>query len=209
MSNLYTNIFDPNRADIWDKLKSIPIIGTLGGGTAIALQLGHRISYDFDIFLQSPVPNNLLRKVKTIFPDAEIRPQIDSSDELTFLLDGVKITYLYYPFPPLYPTIKTNSLPLFDLRDSAADKAYTIGRRGAWRDYYDLYFLCTVHKLSLAQIISDAEKKFGDLFSAKLFLEQLTYSGDITDFSIEPLGDNAPASDVIFSYFATEAEKLV
>ena len=37
--------------------------------------------------------------------------------------------------------VKTSSLPLFDKRDIAADKAYTVGRRPAWRDYVD-FFSC-------------------------------------------------------------------
>jgi hypothetical protein len=209
MSDLYTEILDEPRLKIWKKLSTLPISGVLGGGTAIALQLGHRVSYDFDIFLDSPVPKSLLQKIKGIFSDFNIQLQIDSSDELSILISGVKLTFLYYPFPPLFPKIPTDSIPLFDLRDSAADKAYTIGRRGAWRDYFDLYSLCTEAKLSLEEIIKDAENKFGTLFNAKLLLEQLTYTDDITDFSIEPAQESPAKPEEIFSFFQKEVAKII
>ena len=209
MSNLYTDIFDPTRKEIWEKLGTVPQEGVLGGGTAIALQCGHRISYDFDIFLTIPIPKNLIRKVETVFPTTPIEVRIDSSDELTISLDEVKVTYVYYPFSALYPVQNTISLPLFDLRDSAANKAYTIGRRGAWRDYFDLYTICSTTDITLASIITDATTKFGQSFSAKLFLEQLTYLGDITDFSIETIKQQAKTPQEIISYFQTKTENLL
>ena len=39
----------------------------LAGGTALALQIGHRISVDFDLFYSENIPKDLLRKIKTIF----------------------------------------------------------------------------------------------------------------------------------------------
>lgn len=209
MSKLYTDIFDSTRRAIWKGLKDVPVTGILGGGTAIALQLGHRISYDFDIFLADPIPKKLLLKIKSAFKGVTIRPQVDSDDELTVSINNVRVTYLYYPFTPLYKTRPTDSLPLFDLRDSAADKAYTIGRRGAWRDYYDLYTLCVKTGFRLKKIIADAEKKFGALFSIKLFLEQLTYADDITDFSIELLNQTPVSPTTVFNYFRQETENII
>jgi hypothetical protein len=85
----------------------------------------------------------------------------------------------------MYPLIKTPSLPLFDIRDLAADKAYTMGYRPAWRDYVDIFLLLKDNYVSLGQIINDAQKKFKTFFSPRLFLNQLTYYGDITDFKVE------------------------
>jgi len=81
--------------------------------------------------------------------------------------------------------VKTSSLPLFDKRDIAADKAYTVGRRPAWRDYVDLFFLLKGGHVSLEKVIRDAKRKFGTLFAEKLFLEQLTYYKDIKNFKVE------------------------
>jgi len=58
MSKLYIDFFDKNRLCVWEKLKNFKDVGILGGGTALALQLNHRISYDFDVFCSQPIKKN-------------------------------------------------------------------------------------------------------------------------------------------------------
>ena len=55
MSTLRHEIFDPDRTEIFQKLKPFNRIGVLAGGSALALQLGHRKSFDFDIFISKPL----------------------------------------------------------------------------------------------------------------------------------------------------------
>jgi len=74
---------------------------------------------------------------------------------------------------------------IFDIRDLATAKAYAIGRRGVWRDYFDVYFLLKSRKVGLEDLLKMSKKRYGSLFSKKLFLEQLCYFDDINDFSIE------------------------
>lgn len=75
------------------------------------------------------------------------------------------------------------------VREIAATKAYTIGRRGSYKDYVDLYFVLAEGHSTLPDIITSAEKKFGDGFNARLFLEQLVYLGDVQDTEIQFLKD--------------------
>lgn len=152
----------------------------------MALQLNHRLSFDFDIFSPKPIPTNLLRRLSEEFAPEAVKPLVDSRDELTADIDGIKVTFLYFPFKPLFPAIQTQSLPIFAVKDLAADKAYVIGRRGTWRDYYDLAFLFNLPATSLLELIALAKRKFGAVFSPRLFLNQLTYYGDIADFTISP-----------------------
>jgi len=67
----------------------------------------------------------------------------------------------------------------------AATKAYTIGRRGAFKDYVDLYFVIAEKHATLAGIIADAEHKFGADFNSRLFLEQLVYLADLDDAEVQ------------------------
>ena len=53
----------------------------------------------------------------------------------------------------------------------AATKVYTIGRRGAYKDYIDLYFILSDQHVTFTDIIDVAEKKFGFEFNSRLFLE--------------------------------------
>lgn len=184
MTEIYLDILEPKRRETFLKLKPLAKKGTLAGGTALALQLRHRHSLDFDIFFGKRV---IRKAFKLITQELGIKEKrLDRPNHITFTTKkGIQITLFYYEFSPLYPLIKTPSLPLFDLRDLAADKAYTLGRRPIWRDYVDLFFLLKGGLVTLESLIKDARRKFKTLFAPKLFLEQLTYYGDIKDFNIE------------------------
>lgn len=157
----------------------------LAGGTALALQLGHRISVDFDLFSNDEIPKTLLPKVKNIFSDTTIITSINNPDELTIFVDSVKITFIRYPFPVVLPLCAHDGLPLLQTKEIAATKAYTLGRRGEYKDYIDLYFLLANHHISLKEIIMLAEKKYANEFNGRLFLEQLVYLEDIEETDIQ------------------------
>lgn len=50
MSKIYLEILDKERIKIFQKMGDFKRIGYLAGGTALALQIKHRKSFDFDIF---------------------------------------------------------------------------------------------------------------------------------------------------------------
>ncbi len=182
----HLEIFDKKRLEIFEKLPHVSKDAILTGGTALALQLGHRKSYDFDLALETPIGKLLLRRVTEVFKDHKITPQIDTPNELTLgLSKNIKVTYLYYPFPPLHPCPKIKSQKLHSLYDLASNKAHTIGRRGEWKDYTDMYFLLVKGKVGIEKVIKETKKRFGDEFNEKLFWEQLVYWQDIQDFEIE------------------------
>lgn len=75
-----------------------------------------------------------------------------------------------------------NGLTLFSVKDIAIKKAYTIGRGGEYRDYFDLYAILKEKYIGLAEVISTAKKIYGSVFEEKLFLQQLVYLDDLLDF---------------------------
>jgi hypothetical protein len=188
MSKLFFNILTEEQKRTFESLRVFSRYGCLGGGTALALQFIHRKSYDFDILCPTAISRGLLLTAKNHFKKIQIL--VDTSDELTLVTPiGVKVSFVFYPFKPLYKTIETAPLDVLNWKDIALDKAYTIGRRGEWRDYVDLYF--SLKKgFSLKGIIKGGMKKFGNLFSEKLFLSQLCYLGDIKDYSIDIVKEN-------------------
>jgi Nucleotidyl transferase AbiEii toxin, Type IV TA system len=157
----------------------------LAGGTALALQIGHRVSVDFDLFSNDEIDRGLLRRVRRAFPEAEILPLINNADELTTLVNGVKVTFLRYPFPPDEPFVVYENVPLLSIRDIAITKAYTIGRRGSYKDYVDLYFIMAERHATLTDIVHRAEQRYAADFNSRLFLEQLVYMADLDDAEIQ------------------------
>lgn len=157
----------------------------LAGGTALALQIGHRISVDFDFFSDKKIPKTLLLKIEEVYSDAEIEPSVGTPDELTIFIDGVKFSFIHYPFPVLHDLVSIDHLKLLSTKEIAATKAYTIGRREEYKDYVDLYASIHGGYTDLDEIMSLAEAKYAHAFNARLFLEQLLLVEDLEDTGIE------------------------
>ncbi len=174
----------------------------LADGTALALQIGHRLSVDFDLFGDGTIDRTLLAKVKKTFSKSPVEPVINNPDEFTAIIDTVKITFLSYPFPIIEPLVMVDGLRMLSIKEIAATKAYTIGRRGAYKDYVDLYFVLAEHHASLGEIIAMAEKKFQHEFNSRLFAEQLLFVDDIQDYHIDFL--KAPVTPANITAFFRE-----
>ncbi len=178
MSSIHLELLDDVRRKTFTKLKVLSEEGVLAGGTALSLQIAHRYSFDFDIFLNRPIKPKDYRILK--IATGVTKTELDTEDQLTIVdTDGINITLLYYQFKSLFPKVTTPSLPLYDVRDIALDKAYAIGRRAVWRDYVDMYFILDDKYSSIPDIVTLGQKKFGPEFNPKLFLEQLVYFEDL------------------------------
>ena len=184
-------VLDEKRQRVLTQLVGVVDGWYLAGGTALALQIGHRISYDFDFFTQGEIDQTFRRKVIQCFGKG-LRFTMDAKEQLTFFTpEQVKITFAVIPFAPIKPLVRISGIIAESIDDIAADKAFTVGRRGAFRDYVDLFFLLAGHTL-LSTVITDAQKKYESMFDEKLFLEQLDYLDDITDLSIEFIDKEIP-----------------
>ena len=178
MLSIHLELLDKERKEVFEKLKIFSKIAILGGGTALSLQIVHRLSFDFDLFLERPLKKEDLLRIKKTFKIAGV--QINTSEQLTVITDNnVDITLLYYPYRPVFPKVITPSLPLYAVEDIAANKAYTVGRRAIWRDYVDLFFILKRDLVDIFGLVKLSEQKFGVEFNPKLFLEQLIYFEDI------------------------------
>lgn len=183
-SNLFTNALSPLHQQIFNQLGAFQDAGYLAGGTGLALQLNHRKSFDFDIFTRTKITADIRKKTIQLF-GPNIRFTLDTQDQLTwFTNQEIKVTLVYTPYSPLHPLVKTSSISLANVDDIASDKAFTIGRRGQYRDYVDLAFILKSGR-QLNTIIQEAQRRYQAMFDEKLFLEQLDYLDDLTNFTID------------------------
>ncbi|TSC85486.1 MAG: hypothetical protein G01um101416_837 [Microgenomates group bacterium Gr01-1014_16] len=189
MIQLHLESLDEHRRKVFEKLGSFRSQGVLAGGTAIALQIGHRRSFDFDIFTSSSLTPSLWAKAKKVFGKGVLKT-LSTENQLNFVTsENVSITFFYDEVEPLRLEVPTSSISLLDLRDLAGNKAFTIGQRGKWRDYVDLYFLLKTNSVTLEQIIDNcSQRSREEIFPTKLFLEQLVYYDDLTIQEIDFIG---------------------
>lgn len=211
ISRIHYEILDSQKIKILDDLAKLSKNFVLSGGTALALQINHRKSFDLDFFSQKEIPSNLLGKLKNLLKVTTVL--VNSPDELSIMvLPEIKISFIYYPFSSNQDlvTIKDN-LRIFSVPILAAQKAYTIGRRGTYRDYFDIYAILKDKYLTLEKIIKRAQEIYGEIFNPKLFLEQLVYFDDLTNFEIIPVESSAalPSHDEVKSFLEEETKKIL
>jgi hypothetical protein len=167
------------------QIKLLPLVKmfshefSLIGGTAIALQLGHRRSIDFDLITFSELQGDHIRS--SIKKNHAIESTIvDETNELTLVVDGVKMTFLHYSFHIKCDESFRDIIQMPNLLSLAAMKAFALGRRAKWKDYIDLYYI--IQKYSFKEVVQKTHKIYRNEFNEKLFREQLAYFADI-DYS--------------------------
>jgi len=178
---MHPEILTKEQTELLPSLKPYYINFGLVGGTAIALQLGHRRSIDFDLFNFKPFS---ARRIKT---NLKKNWQIDhtyfqAESELTVLINKVKLTFFQFPYEIPYKEHYKNIFRMPNLLTLAAMKAFALGKRAKWKDYVDLFFL--LKKFDFEKIVKEAEQLFKAEFNEKLFRTQLAYHDDI-DYSEE------------------------
>ncbi|MCX5751930.1 MAG: nucleotidyl transferase AbiEii/AbiGii toxin family protein [Candidatus Saganbacteria bacterium] len=202
---LFIDILDKERQAIFKQLfKCLEDKYYLAGGTALALQLRHRQSFDFDLFRNGEVSFALKRKVLGAFKGYKIETLVDTSDELTFVLnEEVKVSLINYFWDPLFPLIRfPGVIPLLSVKDIATTKAYALGRRGNYRDYFDLYVILRQKLARVPDIIKWCKRKYDEVFSEKMFLEQLSCVDDLAkDYQLKFLDEKYISSLEMAKFF--------
>lgn len=167
----------------------------LVGGTALALQIGHRLSVDFDLFSSQALSPRLLAFVKKVFAGSDITVTYRVPGQLNLTIDGIKQTFFVFDYPPVEPLVLYKQVPLVSVHEIAAMKAFAIGKRLAYKDYVDWYFLLKENHVNLADVVRTAKKKFSYDFNDRLFLGQLASFHDVPTQKIDFLrGDVDRAS---------------
>ena len=192
--------------EIFLKLRRFPEF-YLVGGTALALQISHRISIDFDLFSKKDIPANLLPKAKRVFEGFKIRTIINHSEQLSIRINDTRIDFVKYKFPLILKPVKFEGVKILPIPEIAAAKAYTLNHRGTLKDYLDLYFILKEKHSSLEEIKKIAERKYKSEFNFRLFLEQLVYLEDIKDEDIRFLKKSVSKRD-IKDFFQEEVKKI-
>lgn len=173
---MYLDCLNRNQIKVLEKPGFLKAYGFyLAGGTALALQLGHRRSMDLDFYTQKRFDyKKLRRELEDKFKEAIFLQ--GSEGTLIMKLDKVAVSFFYYPYPLIFPIVKFNNFPPIALiKDIAAMKLIAIADRGIKRDFYDIYFL--LKELSLEEIFNWVKKKYPkfNIYSA---IRGLTYFED-------------------------------
>jgi len=192
--------------EIFKALKDFPDF-YLVGGTALALQIGHRFSVDFDMFSQTPLSGRLISKVKRTFKAMKMAVIVNIPEQLSIIANDVKIDFVHDEFPLLLDLIKLQGVKMVKPPEIAAMKAFALNFRGTLKDYIDIYFLLKDKHTTLAAIKENAEKKYGNEFNFRLFIEQIFYLKDVKREKIEFIAQE-PSEKKMQDFFKKEIAKI-
>lgn len=154
----------------------------LAGGTALALQIGHRISTDLDWFsttslLQTPEREEIRRSLGT-GGDFEVVSEQDGA--LYGRLFGTDVSFVHQHHPLLEPEVAYRGVQLASPTDIGLMKLAAINSRGTRRDFVDVY--CLREVVSLQHLLDLAPTKYPDRPSfLAIAVRALTYFDDAED----------------------------
>ncbi|MBU3965660.1 nucleotidyl transferase AbiEii/AbiGii toxin family protein [Patescibacteria group bacterium] len=174
---MHSEILSKEQVELLPLLKMANKNFGLVGGTAVALQIGHRRSIDFDLFSHKEFKNNNIKKQVMRVADIT-KTLVSKSGEFTFFSNKVKVTFYNYPYEIEYKKKFNEVIKIPDLLTLAAMKAFALGQRAKWKDYADLYFIMKDY-FTFEEISKKGSKIFGPEFNEKLFRIQLSYFDDV------------------------------
>lgn len=172
---LHRETVSPETLDLLKHLQSLEEFKQtrLVGGTALALQIGHRKSIDLDFFGEM---TSSLEDLTFIISDfASVQP-LSSSKMMRFLnINGVKVDIVSYPYGWIDEPVIEDGIVLAGVKDIAAMKISAITNRGTKKDFIDLFFL--LQEYTLSEILGLYQQKYSD---SQLFtvIRSLTYFDD-------------------------------
>jgi hypothetical protein len=160
MSSLFWETISPDMRSILSAFSRSEIGAKfyLAGGTALALQLGHRLSVDLDFFSPTEDIPTLRRTLEKAL--ASFSPTLADSawGNLVYLARNIRVGFYGYGYEMVAPLVETQEVRLASLEDIALMKLDALLARAARKDFYDLYFIC--QKIPLQTILDLAPGKY-------------------------------------------------
>lgn len=187
----------PHTLELLRQIQDLPCARDtrLVGGTALALQYGHRLSVDLDFF--GRIPEDALTMQEELETLGELKVIKESTKIRIYQLDGIKIDFVDYSrYPWLSDSVIEEGIKLAAPCDIAAMKVNAIEGRGTKKDFIDIYVL--LQHYSLNEILEFYKAKYPE-HSILRALMSLTYFDD-ADLQMPPPMFNLPDWDEIKRY---------
>lgn len=197
-SKINYQVLDENRIKLLDKLAEFKNDFYLAGGTALALQIGHRVSVDFDFFTSAQFKNEeLIQKIKNSFHEYSISIIQNERDTVTILLDDlIKLSFFCLSYSNILPFLETQYFNLTQVKEIGVMKLVALFR-ATYKDYVDIYFI--LQKYELKELINLAEKKHPN-FDKTIYLKALISFDDVDDSPITFFSSFETDRNTVFTF---------
>lgn len=125
------------------KIREIADNFYLAGGTALALQFGHRKSDDVDLFSQKRFS---VEHYSQLFLALNGKILVEEEGTIHALVEGVKVSLLYYPYKLLLPFKTIAGLNMASIEDISCMKIVALSQRAEKKDFFDAYEILRIYK---------------------------------------------------------------
>ncbi|MBX2955288.1 MAG: nucleotidyl transferase AbiEii/AbiGii toxin family protein [Cyclobacteriaceae bacterium] len=166
-----------HRLQTLDFLKEFHLVG----GTALALQIGHRNSIDIDLFSRETFNSkHLIGQLQAKFM---LEVMFEATNTLLTFIEHIKVDFITHDYPLINPSKEEEGIRFLSLADIAAMKLNAISNSGKrLKDFIDIYFL--LEHFSMSEMIEFYTIKYQN-FNPLIALRAVSYFDDI-DPSIDP-----------------------
>ena len=199
---LQTRTVEPGTLGLLKELMAMPLLEQfyLVGGTALALQLGHRVSIDLDLFTLETFDKTDL--VEALSNEFDFSLESEGTSMLITYINDVKVDFVKMNYPILFPPMIAVGIRMLDIRDIAPMKLKAITQRGSKKDFFDIYFL--LNQMPLSKILQLFSEKFKqqEIFHV---VKSLTYFEDAEQYADPILFDKK----ITWSSVKSEVNKAV
>ncbi|MBK8338909.1 MAG: nucleotidyl transferase AbiEii/AbiGii toxin family protein [Flavobacteriales bacterium] len=204
---MFWSILDEQRRSALPRLAFCRAQGFyLAGGTALALQIGHRDSIDFDFFSEREFDTaRLFELLVSAFLGIPLVKVQDERHILTVVAASrIKLSFMRYPYPLLRPLVRSEHFDLADIADIGCMKLSAITGRGTMKDYIDLYFI--LQRFTLNELLALCAVKLPQLDRA-LILKALVYFEDLDQEPIRYVKEHELPFDEVKKFLRAKASK--
>jgi len=179
----------------------------LAGGTALALQAGHRKSYDLDFF-NKEASFESEELIKKFLGNKKWETTIRKENTIYGKLFGAKVSFIAYPFfVPDAKFIRFDAISILSALDIAVMKIIAISQRGRKRDFFDLYW-CAKNIEPLEQTIRRLKKQYPTVaHDYHHILKSLAYFND-AEIDPDPEINFQASWKTVKQYFQAEIPKI-
>lgn len=166
----------PDTLELLKTLMHLPVFSQtrLVGGTALALQYGHRRSVDLDFFGYVDEDTEELTEILKGSVEHIVRGNCTKRIR-AYMLNDVKVDIVTYDYPWIDEPIIEDGIRLASPKDIAAMKVNAVIGRGTKKDFIDIYFL--LQHYSFEELIQLYLKKYADGSEYRALLS-MTYFDD-------------------------------
>jgi predicted nucleotidyltransferase component of viral defense system len=150
----------------------------LVGGTALALQLGHRTSTDIDLF--TPKKQNVIGLIdyfKKCYKNTNI--EVAKDDFIRLYANGIKVEMVWYEENTIKNVKNEDGIKLVGINEIATMKLNAITKRTEPRDFIDIAYL--LKEISLEEMFDLYKENFGSISPLYMKRTLLTKSKNIKE----------------------------